>query len=42
MGHAVTVAVVDVLDKKGDPDKQSNYRPISLFNILYKLLESVL
>ena len=35
-------ARVASLYKKGDPDKQENYRPISLLNIFYKIVAAVL
>ena len=34
----VTIARVVSLYKKGDPDKQENYRPISLLDSFYKIL----
>ena len=36
-----TLARVVSIYKKGDPSKQSNYRPISLLNTLYKILARV-
>ena len=40
--RADTNARVVSLYKKGDPDLQANYRPISLLNILYKIFASIL
>ena len=38
----ITLARVVSIFKKGDPNEQANYRPISLLNTLYKLLAAVL
>ena len=37
----ITLARVASIFKKGDPNEQGNYRPISLLNILYKILAAI-
>ena len=40
--HEILRARVASLYKKGDPNKQENYRPISLLNSFYKVIASVI
>ena len=42
MQHELLTAKVASLYKKGDPNKQENYRPISLLNSFYKLIAAVI
>ena len=39
---SITLARVVSLYKKGDPEKQENYRPISLLNTFYKIIAAAL
>ena len=40
--NSITLARVVSLYKKGDPEKQENYRPISLLNSFYKIVAAAI
>ena len=39
---SITLARVVSLYKKGDPEKQENYRPINLLNTFYKIIAAAI